>query len=57
MQYMPTNDVLHHVLRLLQLHKDKEFVLEIFESAGVPGVTRAKLKAWNTKCSTPQHPA
>jgi uncharacterized protein YehS (DUF1456 family) len=54
MQFIPTNDAFHHILRLLQLHKDKELVIEIFESQGIE-VSKSKLKSWDTKTG-PQTP-
>lgn len=47
MQFIPTNDVFHHLTILLQLHKDKDLLIEIFESAGVD-ISKSKLKAWST---------
>jgi uncharacterized protein YehS (DUF1456 family) len=52
MQFMPTNDVFHHIIRLLQIHKDKDLIIEIFKSAGVE-VSKSKLKAWDTKTGRP----
>lgn len=48
MEFIPTNDCFHHILRLLQIHKDKELVIEIFETRGWE-MTKSKLKAWDTK--------
>lgn len=48
MQFIPTNDCFHHILRLLQLHKDKELIIDIFSSQGIE-ITKSKLKAWDTK--------
>ena len=52
MQCMATNDVFHHLIRLLQIHKDKALLVEIFQAAGVE-MTKAKLKAWDTKTGQP----
>lgn len=52
MQFIPTNDCFHHILRLLQIHKDKDLVIDIFESRGWE-VTKSKLKSWDTKTGTP----
>lgn len=48
MQFIPTNDVFHHLLNLLQLHKDKELIREIFESQDIE-ISNAKIKSWATK--------
>lgn len=48
MQFIPTNDCFRHILMLLQIHKDKDFIVEVFESRGWE-MSRAKLKAWQTK--------
>lgn len=47
MQFIPTNDCFHHLLNLLRL-RDKDFIIELFESQGIE-VTKAKIKAWSTK--------
>ncbi len=47
MQFIPTNDVFHHLLLLLRLHKDKDFIIEIFEAQGLH-VTKSLIKAWST---------
>lgn len=52
MQYIPTNDVFHHLLRLLVIHKDKDLIIELFESQGIE-VTKSKIKAWDTKSGKP----
>ena len=48
MQFMPTNDIFHHLIKLLQIHKDKDFIIELFESEGIH-VTKSLIKAWATK--------
>lgn len=53
MQYMPTNDVFHHLTLLLGLHRDKDLMIEIFESQGAFDITRSKIKAWRTKSGQP----
>lgn len=52
MQFIPTNDCFHHLLRLLQIHKDKELIIDIFDSKGWQ-ISKSKLKAWDTKTGTP----
>jgi len=47
MQFIPTNDVFHHLLLLLRLHKDKELIIDMFKAQGID-VTKAKIKAWAT---------
>ncbi len=47
MQFIPTNDVFHHLLLLLRLHKDKDLIMEIFEAQGVD-ISKSKIKAWAT---------
>lgn len=48
MQTMATNEVFHHLTTLLQLHKEKDFLVEIFESAGVE-ISKAKIDSWRAK--------
>jgi uncharacterized protein YehS (DUF1456 family) len=48
MQFIPTNDVFHHLLLLLQLHKDKELIKEMFEAQNIE-ISNSKIKAWSTK--------
>lgn len=48
MQFMPTNDIFHHLIHLLQLHKEKGLIIDIFESQKID-ITNAKIKAWSTK--------
>ena len=48
MQVISTNDVFHHLILLLGIHKDKELLIELFESEGIQ-VTKSLLKAWATK--------
>lgn len=52
MQFIPTNDCFYHLLRLLQIHKDKELIVDIFRSKGW-NVSKSKLKAWDTRTGTP----
>jgi hypothetical protein len=49
MQFVPTNNAFRDVIMLLQIHKDKELIIEIFDSAGIKNVTNSKIKAWQTK--------
>ena len=48
MQFIPTNDCFHHLLRLLQIHKDKDLIIDIFGSKGWE-ISKSKIKAWDTK--------
>ena len=48
MQAMATNDVFHHLLNLLRIAKDKELILEMFESEGID-ISKSKIKSWATK--------
>ena len=52
MQFIPTNDCFYHLLRLLSLNKEKDLVVEIFESRGWE-MSKSKLKSWSTKTGTP----
>jgi hypothetical protein len=52
MQFIPTNDCFHHMLRLLQIHKDKELIIDIFKSKGWE-ISKSKLKAWDSKTGIP----
>lgn len=47
METMPTNDVFHHLLNILQL-RDKDEILDMFHSQGVEA-SKSKIKAWATK--------
>ena len=35
MQFIPTNDVFHHLIYFLQLREEKELICEIFESQNI----------------------
>ena len=48
MQFIPTNDCFSHLTRLMQIHTDKDLLIDIFEVAGW-NVTKSKLKAWLTR--------
>jgi len=52
MEFIPTNDVFKHLLMLMQIHKDKDLIIEIFEKQGVQDVTKSKIKSWSTKTGT-----
>lgn len=52
MHFIPTNDCFHHIIRLLQIHKDKDLIIEIFSVRGWD-VTKSKLKSWDTKTGVP----
>lgn len=54
MEFIPTNDCFHHIIRLMQIHKDKDFLLEVFEAAGHDDITKSKIKAWDTKTGAPK---
>ena len=45
---IPTNDVFHHLLLLMQIHNDKKLILDIFASAGVE-VSNSKVQSWRRK--------
>ena len=47
MQFIPTNDVFHHILLLMRLHDDKDLILDMFKSQGLD-VSKSKIKAWST---------
>lgn len=53
MQFIPTNDVFHHLLLLMRLHKDKQLIIEIFASEGRE-VTKSQIKSWATKSGDPK---
>lgn len=48
MQFIPTNDVFHHLCLLLRLHQKKDFVVDLFATKGW-AVSRSQIKAWQTK--------
>ena len=48
MQFIPTNDVFHHLTHLLLIHKDHDLITDMFSSQGID-VSRSKIKAWSTK--------
>jgi len=52
MQFIPTNDCFHHLLRLLQIHKEKDLIVEMFSSQGW-NVSKSKIRSWDTKTGTP----
>jgi uncharacterized protein YehS (DUF1456 family) len=52
MQFIPTNDVFHHLCLLLQIHKDNEKIIDLFKSKGWD-VSRAQIKAWRQKTGRP----
>lgn len=52
MEFMPTNDVFHHILLLMRLHKDKDRLVELFRLGGL-NVSKSKIKAWQTKSGAP----
>jgi len=54
MQFMPTNDVFHHLILFLRLQKDKDLIIELFKSQGKT-VSKSQIKAWRTKTGT-KHP-
>ncbi len=47
MEFMPTNDVFHHLCNLFQLN-DNEKLVAIFAAQGME-VTKSKIKSWKTK--------
>lgn len=49
--YIPTNDVFHELILLLQIHRDKDYLIGLFARRGWD-VTRAKLKAWATRSNS-----
>lgn len=48
---IPTNDVFKNVVTLLRIHKDRDYLIELFAHQNIV-VTRAKLKAWSVKTGT-----
>ncbi len=46
MQFIPTNDVFHHLVNFLQL--DSDATVELFNTQNVV-VTKSKIKAWKIK--------
>lgn len=53
MQVISTNDVFHHLLLLLRIHKDKDLIIEIFASQKRQ-VSKSLIKAWATKSGEPK---
>lgn len=45
---IPTNDVFKDLCLLLRLHKDKEYIAELFERKGWE-VSKAKINAWSKR--------
>jgi hypothetical protein len=45
---MTTNEVFHHIVLLLQLHKDRDYLIELFKKGGMV-VTNSKIKGWRNK--------
>ncbi|WP_422444158.1 hypothetical protein [Endozoicomonas sp. ALB091] len=52
MQFIPTNDVFHHLVLLLRLHKDRELLQDMFKAQGMD-VSNSLIRAWRNK--TGQH--
>jgi len=48
MQTMATNDVFHHLLNLLRIHKDKDLLVDMFEAQNIE-ISKSKIKSWATK--------
>lgn len=48
MQFIPTNDVFHHLLRLKGIVRDKKLIIDIFKSQGWE-VSKSKVESWDTK--------
>lgn len=48
MEFMPTNDVFHHLILLLRLQKDQDYVISLFAKKGF-SVSKAQVKSWRTK--------
>lgn len=43
-----TNDVFCEVCLLLRIHKDKDYLIELFKSIGW-SISKSKLKSWSTR--------
>lgn len=48
MEFIPTNDVFHHLTLLLRLHKDQDYIISLFAKKGFT-VSKSQIKAWRTK--------
>ncbi|HHQ6539567.1 TPA: DUF1456 family protein [Serratia fonticola] len=49
---IPTNDVFKELCLLLRIHKDKDYLIQLFKDKGWE-VTRAKLHAWSKRAGEP----
>ncbi|WP_042820415.1 DUF1456 family protein [Yersinia wautersii] len=45
---IPTNDVFKEICLLLRIHRDKAYIISLFEKKGWE-VSRSKLQAWSKK--------
>ncbi len=52
-EHIATNDVFLNLILLLRLTKEKDYIIELFESQGFNDVTKSKIKAWSTKSGMP----
>lgn len=48
METITTNEAFHHLVLLLRLHKDQDYLIEIAKKQGVI-LTKSKIKAWRNK--------
>lgn len=47
MFYIPTNDAFHQFTRILQIHQDKELIIDMFAAQGIQ-ITKSQLGRWDT---------
>ncbi|WP_299496431.1 DUF1456 family protein [uncultured Shewanella sp.] len=45
---IPTNDVFKNLITILRIHKDREYIIDLFARQNIT-VTNAKLKSWIVK--------
>lgn len=47
LEFVPTNEAFKKLILILRIHKDKEFMMQLFKDGGYnQPVSKAKLKAW-----------
>jgi len=44
-----TNDVFRDVLLITRLHKDTDYLIDLFDKGGWQNVTKSKIKSWKTR--------
>lgn len=49
LEFVPTNDAFKKLILILRIHRDKEFMIQLFKDGGYnQPVSKSKIKAWQT---------